>query len=75
MADNIPVSFGTFAAHHLTGGRSSRAHESTLEVEAERYAAAERLGVLIERRERLVTELSEVAIEMSVCEEKVRSFE
>lgn len=52
-----------------------RAHFASAELESERYAAAERLGVLIERREQLVSELSEIAIEMTTCEAKVRSFD
>jgi hypothetical protein len=54
-----------------TGGR---AHPATPQQETERYAAAARLGELIERREQLVSELSEIAIEMTTCEEKIRSF-
>lgn len=52
-----------------------RAHFASAELEGERFAAAERLGVLIERREQLVSELSEIAIEMTTCEATVRSFE
>ena len=51
-----------------------RAHFASAELEGERFAAAERLGELIERREQLVSELSEIAIEMTTCEEKIRSF-
>jgi hypothetical protein len=56
-----------------TGGRAHPA--ATPEQESERYRAAERYAVLIERREELVTELSEIAIEMSACEEKVKAFD
>ena len=60
----------------MAGSRSGgRAHPATAEQESERYAAAERLGVLIERREELVSELSEIAIEMTTCEEKIKAFD
>jgi hypothetical protein len=52
-----------------------RAHFASAELEGERFAAAERLGELIERREQLVSELSEIAIEMTTCEERIRSFD
>jgi hypothetical protein len=37
-----------------------RAHFSTAETETKRHAAAERLGELIERREQLLSEVSQV---------------
>lgn len=55
-----------------TGGR---AHPATPQQESERYRAAARLGELIERREQLLGELSEIAVEMTACEEKIKSFD
>jgi hypothetical protein len=55
-----------------TGGR---AHSATPEQETERYAAAERLGELIERREELLSEVSQVEAAMKACEATVRSFD
>jgi hypothetical protein len=43
--------------------------------ESERHAAAERLGELIERREELLIEVSQVEAEMKAAEATVRSFE
>lgn len=52
-----------------------RAHPATSEQESERYRAAERLGELLEQRERLLSELSEIEVEMTTCEERIRSFD
>jgi hypothetical protein len=60
-----------------------RAHFATAEQESERYAAAERLGELIERREQLLfcsdeaeaAELASIEEQMSVCEATIRRFE
>jgi hypothetical protein len=38
-------------------------------------AAAERLGELIARREQLIGELSEIAVEMTTCEAKIKAFD
>ena len=75
MADRVPTTFGKIAGNALTGGRAGRAHFSTAELESERYAAAERLGVLIERRDELLSEVSQVEAEMKTCEATVRSFD
>jgi hypothetical protein len=53
----------------------ARAHFSTPEVESARYAAAQRLGVLIEQREELVKDVARVEVEMAECEAKIRSFD
>jgi hypothetical protein len=61
----------------------ARAHFSTPELESARYAAAERLGELIERREQLLfcsdeaeaAELASIEEQMSVCEATIRRFE
>jgi hypothetical protein len=83
MADRVPTTFGKIAGNALTGGRAGRAHFSTAEVEGERYAAAERLGELIERREQLLprsaeadvaAELAQVAEQMGACEAKIRAI-
>lgn len=63
-----------------TGGR---AHFASAEVESERYAAAQRLGELIERREELLArsgeadaaaELASIEEQMSACETKIRAI-
>jgi hypothetical protein len=60
----------------MEGSRShGRAHFASREQESERFAAAQRLGALIERRDLLVTRVGEIEAQMT-CEERIiRSFD
>jgi hypothetical protein len=60
----------------MPGTRSGgRAYFSPPELEGERYAAAERLGELIEQREALLSRVAQIEGAMKVAEAKVRSFD
>lgn len=54
---------------------SWRAHFASAEQESERYAAAQRLGELIERREQLLKDIARVEGEMQTAEAQIKAFD